>query len=195
MVGACTSVIPLSISNDHHLVGMFKTRKTNTLSTVWSCFVGIPLTMAISWIFEEPMLSVFLLNNYTKMLGWILVTLATIMTLVSCCLVRCCSPLTSLQHCYWTRHLRNEEELFAQAAEQHSRLLIMQRMRKLFGFVPGNKDVKHIRIPTCQDWKDISAPSLLCVGDDSQGHYSFLGGLVDEAEESTPGGIELKPWL
>ncbi|ELK35410.1 Protein FAM26D [Myotis davidii] len=97
------------------------------------------------------------------------------------------------QHCYWTNHLRNQKELFEQAAEQHSRLLIMQRIRKLFGFVPGNEDVKHIRIPSCQDWKDISVPSLLCMGDDWQGHYSFLGGQVDEAEESAPGGIELKP--
>ncbi|XP_005884742.1 PREDICTED: protein FAM26D [Myotis brandtii] len=137
---------------------------------------------------------VALLHRYqSQMLGWILITLATIITLVSCCLVRCCSPLTSLQHCYWTNHLRNEKELFEQAAEQHSRLLIMQRIRKLFGFVPGNEDVKHIRIPSCQDWKDISVPSLLCMGDDLQGHYSFLGGQVDEAEESTPGGIELKP--
>ncbi|XP_006089239.1 calcium homeostasis modulator protein 4 [Myotis lucifugus] len=137
---------------------------------------------------------VALLHRYqSQMLGWILITLATIITLLSCCLVRCCSPLTSLQHCYWTNHLRNEKELFEQAAEQHSRLLIMQRIRKLFGFVPGNEDVKHIRIPSCQDWKDISVPSLLCMGDDLQGHYSFLGGQVDEAEESTPGGIELKP--
>lgn len=129
-----------------------------------------------------------------KMLGWILITLATIITLVSCCLVRCCSPLTSLQHCYWTNHLRNERELFEQAAEQHSRLLIMQRLRKIFGFVPGSEDVRHVRIPSCQDWKDISAPSLLCMSDDLQGHYSFLGNQVDEAnEESTSGGIELKP--
>ncbi|XP_008157656.2 calcium homeostasis modulator protein 4 [Eptesicus fuscus] len=138
---------------------------------------------------------VALLHRYqSQMLGWILITLATITTLVSCCLARCCSPLTSLQHCYWANHLRNEKELFEQAAEQHSRLLITQRLRKLFGFVPGNEDVKHIRIPSCQDWRDISAPSLLCVGDDLQGHYSFLGGQVDEAnEESAAGGIELKP--
>ncbi|XP_059556105.1 calcium homeostasis modulator protein 4 [Myotis daubentonii] len=137
---------------------------------------------------------VALLHRFqSQMLGWILITLATIITLVSCCLMRCCSPLTSLQHCYWNNHLRNEKELFEQAAEQHSRLLIMQRLRKLFGFVPGNEDVKHIRIPSCQDWKDISVPSLLCMGDDLQGHYSFLGGQVDEAEESIPGGIELKP--
>nr|KAF6362615.1 calcium homeostasis modulator family member 4 [Pipistrellus kuhlii] len=138
---------------------------------------------------------VVLLHRYqSQMLGWILITLATVLSLVSCCVVRCCSPLTPRQHCYWTTHLRKEKELFEQAAEQHARLLITQRLRKLFGFVPGSEDVKHIRIPSCQDWRDISAPSLLCVGEDLQGHYSFLGGQADEAnEESTAGGIELKP--
>lgn len=128
------------------------------------------------------------------MLAWILITLATIAAVVSRCLMRCCSPLTSLQQCYWTNHLHNERELFEQAAKQHSRFIILQRIKKLFGFIPGNEDVKHIRIPSCQDWKDVSAPSLCCMGDDLQGHYSFLGDQVDEHnEENKLGDIELKP--
>nr|XP_058152048.1 calcium homeostasis modulator protein 4-like [Dasypus novemcinctus] len=136
-----------------------------------------------------------LLHRYqSQMLGWILITLATISALVSCCLAKCCSPLTSLQHHYWTNHFHNERALFRQAAEQHSRLLSMQRMKKLFGFLPGSEDVKQIRIPSCQDWRDISAPSLLCVGDDSQGSYSFIGDRVGEDnEEGKSGGIELQP--
>ncbi|VFV35841.1 protein fam26d-like [Lynx pardinus] len=98
------------------------------------------------------------------------------------------------QHWYWTNHLRNERELFEQAAEQHSRLLITKRIQKLFGFIPGKEDVKRIRIPSCQDWKEISAPSLLCMGDDLQGHYSFLRDKLDEeSEESKSEGIELRP--
>ncbi|ELK00668.1 Protein FAM26D [Pteropus alecto] len=98
------------------------------------------------------------------------------------------------QQCYWTNHLHNERKLFEQAAEQHSRFIILQRIKKLFGFIPGKEDVKHIRIPSCQDWKDISVPSLFCMGDDLQGHYSFLGDQVDEHnEESKLGDIELKP--
>ncbi|XP_006205781.1 calcium homeostasis modulator protein 4 [Vicugna pacos] len=137
---------------------------------------------------------VALLHRYqSQMLGWILITLATTAVLVSCCLARCCSPLTSLQHHYWTTHLCNERELFEKAAEQHSRLLITQRIKKLFGFIPGTEDVKHIRIPSCQDWKDISVPSFLCIGDNLQGHYSFLGDRVDEDnEEGKSGDIELK---
>ncbi|XP_006879078.1 PREDICTED: protein FAM26D isoform X2 [Elephantulus edwardii] len=128
------------------------------------------------------------------MLGWILIVLAIIAVLVSRSLARCCSPLTSLQHHYWTTHLRNERDLFEQAAEQHSRLLIMQRINKLFGFIPGSENVNDIRIPSCQDWRDISIPNLLCVGDDLRGHYSFLGNKVDEEnEEGKSEGIELKP--
>ncbi|XP_031523339.1 calcium homeostasis modulator protein 4 isoform X1 [Papio anubis] len=136
-----------------------------------------------------------LLHRYqSQMLGWILITLATIAVLVSCCVARCCSPLTSLQHCYWTSHLQNERQLFEQAAEQHSRLLIMHRIKQLFGFIPGSEDVKHIRIPSCQDWKDISVPTLLCMGDDLRGHYSSLGNRVDEDnEEDRSRDIELKP--
>lgn len=128
------------------------------------------------------------------MLGWILITLATVAILVSRCLATCCSPLPSRQHWYWTNHLHNERELFEQAAEQHSRLLITKRIQKLFGFIPGKEDVKRIRIPSCQDWKEISAPSLLCMGDDLQGHYSFLRDKLDEeSEESKSEGIELQP--
>ncbi|XP_045355303.1 calcium homeostasis modulator protein 4 [Leopardus geoffroyi] len=138
---------------------------------------------------------VALLHRYqSQMLGWILITLATVAILVSRCLATCCSPLPSRQHWYWTNHLRNERELFEQAAEQHSRLLITKRIQKLFGFIPGKEDVKRIRIPSCQDWKEISAPGLLCMGDDLQGHYSFLRDRLDEeSEESKSEGIELRP--
>ncbi|XP_053447596.1 calcium homeostasis modulator protein 4 [Nycticebus coucang] len=140
---------------------------------------------------------IVLLHRYqSQMLGWILITLATIAVLVSSCLARCCSPLTSLQDYYWNNHLQNERQLFQEAAEQHSRLLIMQRIKKLFGFIPGNQDVTHIRIPTCQDWRDIAAPSLLCMGDFLQGDYSCLGDRVDEDnEQDTARDIELKPSL
>ncbi|XP_049755536.1 calcium homeostasis modulator protein 4 [Elephas maximus indicus] len=138
---------------------------------------------------------VALLHRYqSQMLGWILITLAIIAALVSCCLARCCSPLTSLQHHYWTTHLHNERELFEQVAEQHSKLLIMQRIKKIFGFTPGSENVRHIRIPSCQDWRDISVPSFLCMGDELQGHYSFLGDTVDEDNKGGKSeGIELKP--
>ncbi|XP_004648445.2 calcium homeostasis modulator protein 4 [Octodon degus] len=138
---------------------------------------------------------VALLHRYqSQMLGWILITLATTGVLVSCCLVRCCSPLFSLQHHYWTRHLENERELFEQAAEEHSRFIIRQRIKKLFGFVPGNEDITQIRIPSCQDWREISVPSLLCMGDSTNGLYSSLGDrVVEDNEEEKLGGIELKP--
>ncbi|XP_004580358.1 calcium homeostasis modulator protein 4 [Ochotona princeps] len=130
----------------------------------------------------------------SQLLGWSLITLTIIAVLISRCLTRCCSPLTSLQHCYWENHLQNERELFEQAAKQHSRLLIMQRLEKLFGFVPGSEDVQHVRIPSCQDWREISAPSFLCMGDDTQGHYSVLGDrVVEENEVGQAGDIELKP--
>lgn len=128
------------------------------------------------------------------MLGWILITLATTAFLASKCLARCCSPLTSLQHHYWVNHLQNERALFEQAAEEHSQLLVRQRIKKVFGFVPGCEDIKQIRIPSCQDWRDISIPNILCVGDTSQGPYSFLGDrVVEENEEDKQEGIELKP--
>ncbi|XP_055981438.1 calcium homeostasis modulator protein 4 [Sorex fumeus] len=138
--------------------------------------------------------NIALMHRYqSQMLGWILITLATVAILISRCVARCCTPFTSLQYYYWNNHLQNEQELFQEAAEQHSRFLIRQRIKKLFGFVPGDKEVKHIRIPSCQDWKDMSAPSLLCMGEDFQGHYSFLRDRVDEEnEEDKSEGIELK---
>ncbi|XP_005409804.1 PREDICTED: protein FAM26D isoform X2 [Chinchilla lanigera] len=119
---------------------------------------------------------VVLLHRYqSQMLGWILITLATTAVLVSCCLVSCCSPFSSLQHHYWTRHLENERALFEQAAEEHSRLLIRQRIKKLFGFAPGSEDITQIHIPSCQDWREVSVPSLWCLDDNTHGLYSTLG--------------------
>ncbi|KAH0508502.1 Protein FAM26D [Microtus ochrogaster] len=87
------------------------------------------------------------------------------------------------QHHYWSNHLQSERALFEQAAEEHSRLLIRHRIKKVFGFIPGSEDIKHIRIPSCQDWRDISIPNILCVGDTTQGPYSFLGERVVEENE------------
>ncbi|EHB15274.1 Protein FAM26D [Heterocephalus glaber] len=137
---------------------------------------------------------VALLHRYqSQMLGWILIILTTTAILVFCCLARCYS-LSTLQHHYWTHHLENERELFKQAAEEHSWLLIRQCIKKLFGFVPGSEDIQQIRIPSCQDWKEISAPSLLCMEDATHGLYSSLGDrVVEDNEEEKLGGIELKP--
>ena len=42
-------------------------------------------------------------------------------------------------------------------------------------------------------WREMSVPSFLCMGNDVQGNYSFLGGRVDEDnEEGRSGDIELK---
>lgn len=42
----------------------------------------------------------------------------------------------------------------------------------------------------------MSVPSFLCMGNDVQGNYSFLGGRVDEDnEEGRSGDIELKPLI
>ncbi|XP_074121519.1 calcium homeostasis modulator protein 4 [Sminthopsis crassicaudata] len=151
------------------------------------CFEQIPPDMLM--VRNEVALQ---LRYQSQMLGWTLIAVATLVAFLSCCLARCCSPLTSLQHYYWSTHVRNERQLFEQAAEQHSRILIMQRIKELFGFTPGCEDVRQIRIPSCQDWKDISRPSLVCITDNQQGRYNFLGERLDvNFEEGKSEAIEL----
>ncbi|XP_043820434.1 calcium homeostasis modulator protein 4 [Dromiciops gliroides] len=151
------------------------------------CFEQIPADMLA--VRNEVALQ---LRYQSQMLGWTLIAVATLVAFLSCCLARCCSPLNSQQHYYWSCHVRNERELFEQAAEQHSRILITQRIKELFGFTPGCEDVRQIRIPSCQDWKDISRPSLVCITDNEQGHYNFLGERLDvNCEEGKSEAIEL----
>ncbi|XP_006839971.1 PREDICTED: protein FAM26D [Chrysochloris asiatica] len=171
---------------DHYpILGNVSAGQREEILAGFPCGKTVPADMTL--VRDE----VALLHRYqSQMLGWILIILAIVTVLVSSSLARCCSPLTSLQHHYWTTHMHNERKLFEEAAEQHSRLIIMQHMKKLFGFLPGSENVDHIRIPSCQDWKDISIPNLVCMGDGLQCHCNFLGDRIDENDEE---GIELKP--
>ncbi|XP_044533120.1 calcium homeostasis modulator protein 4 [Gracilinanus agilis] len=172
---------------EYNVFNNFSEPERQEILAEFPCFEQIPPNMLT--VRDEVALQ---LRYQSQMWGWILIAVATLVAFLSCCLARCCSPLTSLQHQYWCTHMRNERQLFEEAAEQHCRILITQRIKELFGFVPGSGDVRHIRIPSCQDWKDIARPSLVCITDNQQGHYNFLGERVDvNFEEGKSEAIEL----
>uniref|UniRef100_A0A8B9PAI3 Calcium homeostasis modulator family member 4 n=1 Tax=Apteryx owenii TaxID=8824 RepID=A0A8B9PAI3_APTOW len=77
---------------------------------------------------------VILLLRYQSQVSSLFITV-----FLSYCLASCFSPLSFLHFRYWTKYVHNEQELFDEAMDQHSRLYAMQHVRKFFGFAPGTR--------------------------------------------------------
>lgn len=108
------------------------------------------------------------------MAGWLLIAVVVITVFLSYCLASCVSPLSFLHFRYWSSYVDNEQELFDEATEQHSRLYAMQHVRKFFGFAPGSENVKEIRIPSLREWQAISGLAFLKRVDEEHYDYSLL---------------------
>ncbi|XP_054827633.1 calcium homeostasis modulator protein 4 [Eublepharis macularius] len=132
---------------------------------------------------------ILLLQYQSQVVGWLLIAVVAITVFVSCCLARCLSPLSLLHLQYWNRYIHNEQMLFEQAANQHSKIYAKHHIKKFFGFFPGSEDVSEIRIPSCADWKSISGLDLLTIVDEQHYDYSLLH---DWAVEDSVDGKYLK---
>lgn len=109
-----------------------------------------------------------------KVAGWLLIAVVVITVFLSYCLASCFSPLSFLHFRYWTSYVHNEQELFDEATDQHSKLYAIQHIRKFFGFVPGSENVGEIRIPSLREWQAISGLAFLKLVDEEHYDYSLL---------------------
>ncbi|XP_053830361.1 calcium homeostasis modulator protein 5-like isoform X3 [Vidua macroura] len=114
------------------------------------------------------------LQAQSQVAGWLLIAVVVITVFLSYCLASCFSPLSFLHFRYWNSYVHNEQELFDEATEQHSRLYAMQNVKKFFGFVPGSENVKEIRIPSLREWQAISGLAFLKRVDEEHYDYSLL---------------------
>ncbi|NXS12053.1 CAHM4 protein, partial [Neodrepanis coruscans] len=117
---------------------------------------------------------ILLLRYQSQVAGWLLIAAVVITVFLSYCLGSCFSPLSFLHFRYWSSYVHNEQELFDEATEQHSRLYAMQHVRKFFGFVPGSENIKEIRIPSLREWQAISGLAFLKRVDEEHYDYSLL---------------------
>ncbi|XP_008636009.1 calcium homeostasis modulator protein 4 [Corvus hawaiiensis] len=117
---------------------------------------------------------ILLLRYQSQVAGWLLIAVVVITVFLSYCLASCFSPLSFLHFRYWSSYVHNEQELFDEATEQHSRLYAMQHVKKFFGFVPGSENVKEIRIPSLREWQAISGLAFLKRVDEEHYDYSLL---------------------
>ncbi|XP_006026216.1 calcium homeostasis modulator protein 4 [Alligator sinensis] len=118
--------------------------------------------------------AILLLKYQSQVAGWFLIAGVAITVFLSYCLARCLSPLSFLHLKYWASYVRNEQKLFEEAADLHSRLYATQHIKKFFGLVPGSKDLREIRIPSCKDWRSISGVAVLRIVDEEHYDYSLL---------------------
>ncbi|KAM3932706.1 calcium homeostasis modulator protein 4 [Leptodactylus fuscus] len=126
---------------------------------------------------EEVLLE---LKYQSQVSGWLLIASVAIFFFLTLCVARSCSPLTYLHLKYWTSYVNNEQALFEQAADQHSKVYAMQNIKKFFGFSPGSKNISEIRIPSRLDWRTISGLDLLKIVNQDHCHYSLLHAWADE---------------
>ncbi|XP_056422349.1 calcium homeostasis modulator protein 4 [Hyla sarda] len=138
----------------------------------------------LSRVREEVLLE---LKYQSQVSGWLLIACVAIFFFLAFCVARCCSPLTYLQLNYWTSYTNNEQTLFEQATDQHSKVYAMENIKKFFGFSPGSKNVSEIRIPSSTDWRTISGLDLLRAVNQDYCHYSLLDAWADE--EQTDGKV------
>ncbi|NXP82208.1 CAHM4 protein, partial [Ramphastos sulfuratus] len=117
---------------------------------------------------------ILLLRYQSQVAGWFLIAVVVITVFLSYCLASCLSPLSFLHFRYWINYVHNEQELFDEAMDQHSRLYAMQHVKKFFGFVPGSTKVKAIRIPSLREWQAISGLAFLKRVDKEHYDYSLL---------------------
>ncbi|XP_044147720.1 calcium homeostasis modulator protein 4 [Bufo gargarizans] len=131
----------------------------------------------LSRVREEVLLE---LKYQSQLSGWLLIAFVAVIFFITLCVARCCSPLTYLHLRYWTSYVNNEQNLFDQAADQHSKVFAMENIKRFFGFSPGSKNISEIRIPSRMDWKTISGLDLLKVINQDYCHYSLLHAWSDE---------------
>ncbi|XP_072264892.1 calcium homeostasis modulator protein 4 [Pyxicephalus adspersus] len=123
------------------------------------------------------------LKYQSQVSGWLLVASVALFFFIILSIARCCSPLTYLHLRYWTSYVNNEQTLFEQALDQHSKIFALENIKKFFGFSPGSKKVSEIRIPSRLDWRAISGLDLLKEVNHDYCHYSLLHAWADEDME------------
>ncbi|XP_053315876.1 calcium homeostasis modulator protein 4 [Spea bombifrons] len=129
------------------------------------------LPVNLTLVREEVLLE---LKYQSQVAGWLLIAAVAVTVFISLCLARCCTPLSYLHLWYWTSYIKNEQILFEQAADQHSKIYAMHNIKRFFGFSPGSKNVTDIRIPSRWDWKAVSGLDLLHMVNTEHCNYSLL---------------------
>ncbi|KAM7119874.1 calcium homeostasis modulator protein 5-like isoform 2-T3 [Ciconia maguari] len=163
------SSMPFSESDELKRTLQAQSQERRTILAAFPCSQLVPpeLTRARDEV-------ILLLRYQSQVAGWLLIAVVVITVFLSYCLASCFSPLSFLHFRYWSSYVHNEQELFDEATDQHSRLYAMQHVRKFFGFVPGSENVKEIRIPSLREWQAISGLAFLKRVDEEHYDYSLL---------------------
>ncbi|GCC36185.1 calcium homeostasis modulator protein 4-like [Chiloscyllium punctatum] len=121
----------------------------------------------------------------SQVAGWILIASVTIIAFLTFCIPRYCSPLSFVHLNYWAQFLENESSLFQETAKKHSQLYASNHIKKFFGFIAQESEVKKIRLPTRRDWRMISGINIFTKLEHDPCQYSLLHTWADE---TTAGG-------
>uniref|UniRef100_A0A7M4E5M6 Calcium homeostasis modulator family member 4 n=1 Tax=Crocodylus porosus TaxID=8502 RepID=A0A7M4E5M6_CROPO len=162
------------VSVNHYKAFMnITTKEHKKILAAFPCSHLVP-TELIKGLIRHPCFTSYYQTSLSQVAGWFLIAGVAITVFLSYCLARCLSPLSFLHLKYWASYVRNEQKLFEEAADLHSRLYATQHIKKFFGLVPGSKDLKEIRIPSCKDWRSISGVAVLRIVDEEHYDYSLL---------------------
>uniref|UniRef100_A0A8D0GEZ8 Calcium homeostasis modulator family member 5 n=1 Tax=Sphenodon punctatus TaxID=8508 RepID=A0A8D0GEZ8_SPHPU len=116
------------------------------------------------------------LQAESQVLGWCVIVVTALLSLLISCCASCQSKISHLQMKFWRIYIKQEREQLEQLFQVHATKLSERNLKSFF----ENKKPEAYPMPTFQAWEDASQ---LYSFNRSQQHYSTLHRLVEEGEK------------
>ncbi|XP_063297349.1 calcium homeostasis modulator protein 5 [Pelobates fuscus] len=118
-----------------------------------------------------------ILQAQSQVLGWWLITVTSVASLLLTCYVNCRSKVSSLQTTFWRIYMGKEKEKFDQLAQEYATKLAERNIRSFF----ENKEPEVFEMPDNKSWEEVS--SLYYSLNTTHQYYSTLHRFVERADK------------
>ncbi|XP_001507815.1 calcium homeostasis modulator protein 5 [Ornithorhynchus anatinus] len=124
------------------------------------------------------------LQAQSQILGWILISVISLVSLLVACCSRCWSKVSHLQMKFWKIYAQKEREQIEKAFQERAGQLSARNLQCFL----ENKQSEPFALPSIKAWEDASDLHLLHPG---QQHYSTLHRVVEGGMKRSPTGSEM----
>uniref|UniRef100_A0A8C5PMI0 Calcium homeostasis modulator family member 5 n=1 Tax=Leptobrachium leishanense TaxID=445787 RepID=A0A8C5PMI0_9ANUR len=116
------------------------------------------------------------LQAQSQVIGWWLITVSCVSSLLITCYVNCRSKVSSLQMSFWRIYMGKEKEKFDQLAQEYASKLAERNLRSFF----ENKDPEPLELPDSKSWEEVST---LYTYNWNHQYYSTMHSFVERHEK------------
>lgn len=114
------------------------------------------------------------LRSFSQVLGWGLVSVMVVCSLVTMCIAWGRSSTSFMQFKFWKIYWAQEKEIFTKEATEHARILAKKNTERFFEKVTSGEQ----QIPEAKHWEEIS--TVFAFSSDKKKYYSSLHRYVNE---------------